>query len=300
MEFKIKMATIQGFDMACTPNILSKVRPVAERSMTGSAETVRVGPMACLRGRPQNTWVTRIQQFTLFANISLEDRSHIVNQARECVFSRGQIIHVEGDEMRQVVLLTSGSAKMVQCSQNGSAVILRLCGPGELLGTPGTSKHGRHRSTPQALSSSSALVWDSGVFESLSKRIPTLRLNVSYVIYKQLEDMEDRFREISTERVAPRLGRQISRLVRQVGVHSKGSVEVNLTREELAQLVGTTLFTVSRFLSEWDRKGIVTTRREGFSVDNLKALLEVIDESGQTESERKYGAAGSSQIASFR
>jgi CRP/FNR family transcriptional regulator, nitrogen oxide reductase regulator len=300
MEFKIKMSTFQGFDMACTPNILPKIRPVTERSMTGSAGTVRAGSMAGLRERPQNSWATRVQYFTLFANISLEDRSLIVTHARERVFSRGQIIHVEGDDMRQVVLLTSGSAKMVQCSQNGSAVILRLCGPGELLETPGTSKQGRHRSTPQALSSSSALVWDSGVFESLSKRIPALKLNVSYILYKQLEDMEDRFREISTERVAPRLGRQISRLVKQVGIHSNGSVEINLTREELAQLVGTTLFTVSRFLSEWDRKGIVTTRREGFSVDNLKALSEVIDESGQTESERSYGAAASSQMASFR
>ena len=121
------------------------------------------------------------------------------------------------------------------------------------------------------------LVWERDVFESLSKRFPSLRLNVAYILYKQLEDMEDRFREISTERVAPRLGRQIFRLVEQVGIPSNSSVEINLTREELAQLIGTSLFTVSRLLSEWDRKGIVTTRREGFSVDNLKALQELID-----------------------
>jgi CRP-like cAMP-binding protein len=297
MEFKIKLATPRGFEMACNPNILPKIRPVEESSMTGQAGTVRVGPMVAIRGGAQNSWATRVQQFTLFANIPSEDRSLILNQARERVFSRGQIIHLEGDDMRHVVLLTSGSAKMVQCSENGSAVILRLCGPGELLGTPGMSKQSRHRSTPQALTSSSALVWDSGVFESLSRRFPSLRLNVAYNIHKQLEDMEDRFREISTERVAPRLGRQISRLVKQVGIQSNGSVEINLTREELAQLIGTTLFTVSRFLSVWDRKGIVTTRREGFSVDNLKALSQVIDEGGQTDSERRYSAAVSSQIA---
>jgi CRP-like cAMP-binding protein len=263
--------------MDSDPYLLRKIRPVSERSITGPGGTVRVGPKGSPLGGPQNSWDTRVQHFTLFANISPEDRYLIVNEARERQFSRGQTIYTECDDMRQVVLLTSGSAKMVQSSQNGSAVILRLCGPGELVGALGISKQERHRSTPQALSSSSALVWDRSVFESLSKQFPSLRLNVAYILYKQLEDMEDRFREISTENVASRLSRQISRLVKQIGIRSNGSVKIKITREELAQMIGTSLFTVSRLLSEWDRKGIVTTRREGFSVDNLQALAELTD-----------------------
>jgi CRP-like cAMP-binding protein len=277
MQFKIKLGTTRGFEMASNPNILPKIRPVSERSITRPGGPMRVGPMRALRGGEQNTWATRSQRFALFADISPQDRALIVAAARERVFSRGQIIHIEGDDMRQVVLLTSGYAKMVQCGQNGTAVILRLCGPGDLVGTLGVTMQARYRSTPQAIASSTALVWERDVFESLSKRFPSLRLNVAYILYKQLEDMEDRFREISTERVAPRLGRQIFRLVEQVGIPSNSSIEINLTREELAQLIGTSLFTVSRLLSEWDRQGIVTTRREGFSVDNLKALAELID-----------------------
>jgi CRP-like cAMP-binding protein len=263
--------------MASNFNFERNIRPDSGNNLPVSRATVRVGPIATPRGVPQNTWVTRSQHFALFTDISAQDRTVIVSAARERMFSRGQIIHIEGDDMRQVVLLTSGYAKMVQCGQNGSAVILRLCGPGELVGTLGVTMQARYRSTPQAIASSTALVWERDVFESLSKRFPSLRLNVAYILYKQLEDMEDRFREISTERVAPRLGRQIFRLVEQVGIPSNSSVEINLTREELAQLIGTSLFTVSRLLSEWDRKGIVTTRREGFSVDNLKALQELID-----------------------
>jgi CRP/FNR family transcriptional regulator, nitrogen oxide reductase regulator len=263
--------------MASNFNFERNIRPDSGNNLPVSRPTVRVGPIAAPRGLPQNTWATRSQHFALFTDISAQDRTVIVSAARERMFSRGQIIHIEGDDMRQVVLLTSGYAKMVQCGQNGTAVILRLCGPGELVGTLGVTMQARYRSTPQAIASSTALVWERDVFESLSKRFPSLRLNVAYILYKQLEDMEDRFREISTERVAPRLGRQIFRLVEQVGIPSNSSVEINLTREELAQLIGTSLFTVSRLLSEWDRKGIVTTRREGFSVDNLKALQELID-----------------------
>lgn len=264
--------------MASNFNFERNIRPDSGSNLPVSRGTVRVGPIPAPRVGHQNTWATRSQHFALFTDISAQDRTIIVSAARERTFSRGQIIHIEGDDMRQVVLLTSGFAKMVQCGQNGSAVILRLCGPGELVGTLGVTMQARYRSTPQAIASSTALVWERDVFESLSKRYPSLRLNVAYILYKQLEDMEDRFREISTERVAPRLGRQIFRLVEQVGIPSNSSsIEINLTREELAQLIGTSLFTVSRLLSEWDRKGIVTTRREGFSVDNLKALAELID-----------------------
>ena len=72
------------------------------------------------------------------------------------------------------------------------------------------------------------------------------------------------------------MSRQVLRLVEQVGIRLNGTVEISITREELAQLIGTSLFTVSRLLSEWDRKRIVTTRREGFSVNNLKALAELM------------------------
>ena len=141
----------------------------------------------------------------------------------------------------------------------------------------------RYRCTSQALTPCSALLWDSEVFESLSCQFPVLRLNVAYILYKLLEDMEDRFREISTECVSIRLGRQVLRLVEQVGIRSNQSVEIQITREELAQLIGTTLYTVSRLLSKWDRMGIVTTRREGFSVNNVGALKDLINECGQKE-----------------
>jgi CRP-like cAMP-binding protein len=213
----------------------------------------------------------------LFADIALNDRSQIIAAARERQFSRGQTIYIEGDSLRHFVLLTSGSAKMLQFGLDGSAVILRLCGPGDLVGTPGLSSQQKCRSTSQALTSCSSFVWDRGVFEILAKRHPTLRLNLAFILHKQLGDMEDRFREISTEPVASRLSRQILRLVECVGIPSNGSIEIKITREELGQLVGTTLFTVSRLLSKWDRQDIVTTRREGFSVYNLKALAALVD-----------------------
>ena len=89
--------------MASNPNFQAKLPPDLERNSPTPARTVRVGPNGASQRVAQNSWATRVQHFTLFANISLEDRSLIVNEARERLFTRGQIIHIEGDDMRQVV-----------------------------------------------------------------------------------------------------------------------------------------------------------------------------------------------------
>jgi len=89
--------------------------------------------------------------------------------------------------------------------------------------------------------------------------------------------MDERFREISTEKVAPRLSSQLGRLLLQMGNRVEGGIEISLSREELAQLTGTTLFTVSRMLSRWEQDGIVKARREAVLICDSQALVELAE-----------------------
>jgi len=119
------------------------------------------------------------------------------------------------------------------------------------------------------------LAWDKPIFEALSQRLPTLRRNTARILEERLQEMQERFREIATEKVAPRLSSELVRLLHQVGRRVNGHVEISLSREELAQLTGTTLFTVSRLLCQWEVRGIVSSRRETVLVRNLPALIEL-------------------------
>src|ERR1035437_2705303 len=84
--------------------------------------------------------------------------------------------------------------------------------------------------------------------------------------------IQERFREVATERVAPRVARQLVRLLDKIGRRVEDGVEISLSREELAQMTGTTLFTVSRLLSAWEERGIVKPRREGVTICDVPAL----------------------------
>ena len=266
--------SIKATDFESLASLTAKVHPLPPRP---------------IRDTRPSQWLARQHQSALFSNISQQAYQEIVSAARYRVLTRAQTIHLEGDPVRQVVLLTSGSAKIVQFGLNGTEVILRLCGPGELVGTLGFCTDGQHSATARALRTSGALVWDIGVFDSISRRFPVLRSNTALILAKQLEDIEERFREMATCRVGARLSHQIVRLTEQVGHPKDGAVEISISREELAQLIGTTMFTVSRLLSKWDERGIVSARRESVLVRNLKAL-EDLSQSNETLERRSLRA----------
>ena len=217
-----------------------------------------------------------VRHFPLFSNISSADGTEIVSAAHEKAFSRRQTIFFQGDPIEQIILLTSGSVKITQVGQNGTEVILRLSGPGDLVGATGLCTRYNHCSTARVLRSSRALVWGAAAFEALSERFPILRHNAARILGEHLRELEERFREISTENVAPRLGREITRLLNRIGEKCEaGAVKIRLTHEDLAQLTGTTLYTVCRLLSQWEQQGIVSTGREAVMVHDPHALAEL-------------------------
>ena len=216
-----------------------------------------------------------VRHFPLFSDIPGTECREILSAAHEKHFARRETLFLEGDPVRQVILLTSGTAKVVQFGQNGTEVILALRGPGDVVGTTGLRSENRHCAMAQTLTPATALVWDATVFEAISRRYLTLATNITYILCQQLHELEQRFQEISTEKVSVRLSHQLVRLLKQIGRRVQGGIEIRLSREELAQLTGTTLFTVSRLLSDWDHRGFVSTRREAVSVLNPQALVDL-------------------------
>ena len=216
-----------------------------------------------------------IQRIPIFANLSAADSNAILSAAHEKEFGRRQAIFVEGAPCRQVLLLLTGCVKTTQLGPTGCEVILRLNGPGELIGAVESYLGNNNLVTARTTQTTTALVWEASTFEAVSDRFPVLRRNTARLLGFRLQELEERFREISTQKVAPRLSQQLIRLSNQLRQHSQGVLEIGLSREELAQLTGTTLFTVSRLLCQWERQGIVSTRREAVVVRNLKALMEM-------------------------
>jgi len=238
----------------------------------GRKEEALLNPKLTQRG---SLPTAAIQQSLLFSDFSNPECATIISAARQKRFLKKQTIFFDGDPVQQVVLLLTGSAKMTQFGSTGTEVILRLSRSGDVLGGLGNSLKDRQCCTAETLEDCCVMVWESASFGSLTDRFPLLRRNVLRILEERLRDMEERFRELSTENVASRVSSQLVRLANQIGKQHAEGVQVNLSQQELAQLTGTTLFTVSRLLSRWKKEGTVTTRREAVSIRSIPALAAI-------------------------
>ena len=214
-----------------------------------------------------------VQRPPLFSGILPGDYTRITAAARVREFARGEVMFIEGDSVQQVLLLTSGLVKLTQIGMSGMEVILRFSASGDVLGAEGMCSTGSHRTSAQASRLCRALVWEAPAFKALVERYPVLHQNMARILGAELMELQQRFREVATERVGPRVARQLVRLLEKIGQPVKGVVEIGLSREELAQMTGTTLFTVSRLLSAWGALGLVRPRREAVTICNIPALL---------------------------
>jgi CRP-like cAMP-binding protein len=219
---------------------------------------------------------TLVPGFPLFSDVAPSDCASIISAGREKHYRRKQTIFSEGDPVRQVVFLLSGFVKIIQVGSNGDEVILRVNGVGEIVGAFRLSINHHHGSTAQAIQPSTGIVWDSATFERLLERFPAFRRNTFRALEERLQEMEQRFREVSTEKVGSRLSSELLRLSNRLGrTVNGGCLEISLSRSELAQLTGTTLFTVSRLLCQWQKLGIVSIGREAVLVLDFDALTQL-------------------------
>ena len=213
----------------------------------------------------------------LFAGLDERDCKEIVSCARARVFARDELLFTQGQPVRSLILLQSGSVKHTQLSSGGNEVLLWMSGAGDAVNIEPESAS-NHTCSARAVERCRALVWEYKRLQTLLGQYPVIRRNVSQILAARLHELEVRFREMATEKVARRLAFTLLRLLKRVGKPGRAGVEISLTREELAQMTGTTLFTISRILSAWAEKGFVQPRRQGVVISDPTRLENLRDD----------------------
>ncbi len=214
----------------------------------------------------------------LFTGMTERELTQIASCARVRTFARDEILFAQGDPNRNLTMLLSGSVKLTQISSGGNEVLLWMSGSGDAVNVGSESDSCTHTCSARAIEHCKAMVWEYSRLQLLLDQYPQIRNNINRILAGRLSELEERFREVATEKAAKRLAMALTRLLKQVGKPSMDGILVSLSREELAQMTGTTLFTISRILSKWAGQGFVLPRREAVVVRNQKMLAEAVDE----------------------
>lgn len=207
----------------------------------------------------------------LFANLSERECLEIACSARVRTFAKNESLFAQGQPLRELILLRSGIVKHTQVSVNGNEVLLRFSRKGDVVNLQGESAC-THTCSARATETCKALVWEFSRIQSFLTRYPQMRINISRILAAQLKELEERFREVATESASRRLALVLLRLLTQIGKPSNEGIQLSLNREELAQMTGSTVFTISRVLSAWSEQRLVVYRRESVVVRHPNRL----------------------------
>ncbi len=200
----------------------------------------------------------------LFQGLNAAHLQQVMRSARQRAIQQGAFFFHQGDPATALYLLIQGRVRMAQVTPEGQQLILRIVGPGEICGWVAALGGGAYPAAAQALEASVVMEWAGDDMARLMEEVPRIALNALHLLAGRYKEMQDRYRELATERVERRVARALLRLLRQTGRKVEGGVLIDfpLTREDLAELTGTTLYTVSRILSGWEKQGLVKTDRQ--------------------------------------
>ncbi|MEW6502813.1 MAG: Crp/Fnr family transcriptional regulator [Chloroflexota bacterium] len=224
--------------------------------------------------------VSRVEEITLFKNISPGDIHLILQSAHQKRMDAEEFFFLQDDPAEAFYILTSGKVRLTQYTADGQQLLLRIIVPVTPFGAVALADHERYPVSAQAMESCTAVVWSKSAIQQLLIRFPQLAMNAVKILAEHVQEFQQRFTEIATQRVERRLARMILRLAHQTGVKTPRGVEVNLplSRQDLAEMVGTTLYTVSRILSQWESQGLIHAGREKMIILYPHGLVKIAEE----------------------
>lgn len=200
----------------------------------------------------------------LLSGLPQDELTAVMNGAHTRTMARDEFYFHQGDPATALYVLAVGQVRLLQVTPEGDQVILRFAAQGEMFGGIAFLCDKVYPASAQAVSDCTAVSWNGETMASLMERHPRLALNTMRHMAGRIQTLQDRLREVATERVERRIANTLLRLAQQTGKKTPEGVLIDLpmSRQDLAEMSGTTLFTVSRTLSRWEQEGIVQAGRE--------------------------------------
>jgi CRP/FNR family transcriptional regulator, nitrogen oxide reductase regulator len=219
----------------------------------------------------------------LFAGLDAAACDDVLAAAHVRRIAEGDAVFEQGAAASAFFVLIAGHIKAVQTAATGQQVVVHVIRPGEFFGCVALMGETHYPATALAARESLALTWDVTTLRRLVEHHPVIATNALAGMGARMSDMRARFREISTERVERRIAHALLRLAHHSGRKVEGGLEVDfpITRQDIAEMTGATLHTVSRTLSKWEGEGILDGGRRRIVIrapHRLVAIAEELDE----------------------
>jgi CRP/FNR family transcriptional regulator len=218
--------------------------------------------------------VEALRSATLYRGLSEDDRRRIAEVALVKSWDKGETIFNEGDASDFLLTVLSGRVKVVKVQPSGKEVILEIFGPGDPVGAVVAYEGRPFPASAVALDRTSCLLVRRGPFFGLLEKHPSLVRGLLSAFTRRIVELAQRIPEVAGARVETRIAHLFLKLGDRMGRPRDGGlfIPIALSRQELADLTGTTIESCIRLMSRWGKEGVIATEKDGFLLLNRSAL----------------------------
>lgn len=220
-----------------------------------------------------------VQGIALFEGLQPDEVDNVLRTATSRRYAAGDRVFEQGETARQFFILLHGRLRVTQVTSEGQQIAIRMVNPGDLFGIAKALCRLDYPGTATAVSDSVALAWPMSAWDEFIERHPALALGAMQTIGSRLLEAQQRLRELSTEEVERRVAHAVLRLANQSGKREEMGVRIDfpISKQDIAEMTGTTLHTVSRILSAWEAAGLVESGRQKLLIRDPHGLLLIGD-----------------------
>jgi CRP-like cAMP-binding protein len=210
-----------------------------------------------------------------FHGLSEKQGDEIIRRGTTRDLKAQTVLFHEGDPARQSYLVLKGRLKLGKVHELGKEVLIRYIGPGELAAMITVLEGRDYPVTAETVGETRVVGWDRRTMLQIMAEYPQLSINMIRNSMDRLEDLQSRYLELHAEQVEKRIARSLLRIMKQSGRRSGDEIIIDfpISRQELADYTGTTLYTVSRTLSAWEKQGWVKSKKARIIIADPHALV---------------------------
>jgi CRP-like cAMP-binding protein len=221
-----------------------------------------------------NPVVEALRTTTLYRGLSDEDRRRLADVALVRSWEKGESVFREGDPSDFLLTVLTGRVKVVKLQPSGKEVILEIFGPGDPVGAVVAYEGRPFPASAIALERTTCLLVRRGPFFGLLEKHPSLVRGLLSTFTRRIVELAQRIPEVAGARVETRFAHLFLKLADRMGRPRGASVFIPmvLSRQELADLTGTTIETCIRVMSRWGKERVIETEKDGFLLTDRAAL----------------------------
>ncbi len=210
-----------------------------------------------------------------FEGIAPEALDRMLSSARSLRVEKDGAIFEQDADAHSFFILLDGRVRVAKTTPDGQQVIVRYIVPGELMGIAHALGRATYPASAIAVTDCVVLAWPGKLWAEFATAQPGFGMNTYKTVGSRLQDVQTQVMEMATEQVERRVAHALLRLVQQTGKKTEDGLLIDfpISRQDIAEMTGTTLHTVSRLLSAWEERGLVKSGRQQVTVREPHRLL---------------------------